>query len=142
MKLGLKRGNNVWSGLNRWLLRTQWSHSAIEIRRRLYESNALKGDKPRSGVRDYELTEKDASQFIWIDLGNEKDDEALARYEKIRGCGYDYLSLISFALPVKIRDANRHYCHEVSLFLMTGIEGGRFYKTPELLLLHALKEKS
>lgn len=141
MKLGLKRGSSVFATLNRWLLRTQWSHSAIEIRGRIYESNALKGDKARSGVRDYELTEKDASQFIWVDLGNDKDEEALVRYEKIRGCGYDYLSLISFAIPVKIRDANRHYCHEVALFLMTGIEGGKFYKTPEILLFNAVKGK-
>ena len=141
MKLGLKRGNNAWSALNRYLLRTQFSHSAIEIRGRLYESNALKGDKYRAGVRDYELTEKDANQFVWFDLGNDKDDEALARYEKIRGCEYDYLSLISFALPIKIRDASRHYCHEVSLFLMSGIEGGSFYKTPEILLFNALKGK-
>lgn len=140
MKLGLKRGSSVWSMLNRYLLRTQWSHSAIEIKGRIYESNALKGDKPRAGVRDYDLTESDASQFVWFDLGNDKDDEALARYEKILGCGYDYFSLISFALPVKIRDAKRHYCHEVALFLMTG-EEGKGYKTPELLLFNALKGK-
>lgn len=140
MKLGLKRGNNIWSSINRYLLRTQWSYSAIEINGRLYESTALKGTKDCAGVRDYELTEEDASHFIWIDLGNNKDDEAIARYEKIRGCGYDYFSLISFALPVKIRDAKRHYCHELSLFLMTG-EEGKGYKTPEILLFNALKEK-
>lgn len=140
MKLGLKRGHTVWSSLNRYLLRTQWSHSAIEIRGRLYESNALKGDKYRAGVRDYELTEEEASQFVWFDLGNDKDSEALARYETIRGCDYDYFSLLSFALPIKIRDAKRHYCHEVSLFLMTG-EEGKGYKHPEILLFNALKGK-
>ena len=140
MKLGLRRGNNVWSALNRHLLRTKWSHSAIEIRGRLYESNALKGDKSRAGVRDYELTEADASQYVWIDLGNDRDDEAIARYETIRGHGYDYFSLIPFAIPVKIRDSKREYCHEASLFLMTG-EEGRGYKTPEILMFNALKMK-
>jgi hypothetical protein len=138
MKLGLKRGDTVWSSINRYLLRTQFSHSAIEINGRLYESNALRGDKDRAGVRDYFLSESDASQFVWFDLGGEKDNEALARYESIRGHSYDYFSLISFALPIKVRDAKRQYCHEVSLFLMTG-EEGKNYKTPELLLYNALR---
>jgi hypothetical protein len=140
MKLGLKRGNTVWSTLNRHLLRTQFSHSAIEIRGRLYESNALKGDKYRAGVRDYALTEEDASHFVWFDLGNDKDDEALARYETIRGHGYDYCSLIPFAIPVQVRDSKREYCHEASLYLMTGQEG-LGYKTPEILIFNALRMK-
>lgn len=140
MKLGFKRGNNPWSSLNRHLLRTQWSHSAIEIRGRLYESSALKGDKYRAGVRDYALTEEDAGHFVWIDLGNDKDDEALARYEKIRGHGYDYFSLIPFAIPLQVRDAKREYCHEASLYLMTGQEG-KGYKTPEILIFNALQMK-
>lgn len=136
MKLGLKRGNTIWSVLNRYLLRTQWSHSAIEVRGRIYESNALKGDKYRAGVRDYELTEDDASQFVWIDLGNEKDNEALSIYETIRGHGYDYCSLIPFALPIEVRDAKREYCHELCT-LMMGIDH-KGYKTPELLIFNAL----
>lgn len=138
MKIGFKRGHTVWSSLNRYLLRTQWSHSAIEIRGRLYESNAVKGGKYRAGVRDYELTEEDANQFVWFDLGNEKDAEALARYELARGCGYDFFSLIPFALPIQVRDSKRFYCHELTLFLMTGIEG-KGYKTPEIILTHILK---
>jgi hypothetical protein len=137
MKLGLKRGNTIWSALNRYLLRTQWAHSAIEINGHIYESTALKGKKYRAGVRDYKLIEEDASQFIWVDLGSEKDNEALLRYATIKGHGYDYFSLIPFALPIQVRDAKREYCHEVSLFLMTGIEG-KGYKTPEILLFNAL----
>lgn len=139
MKLGLKRGHTVWSSLNRYLLRTQFSHSAIEIRGRLYESNALKGGKYRAGVRDYELTKEEASHYWWVDLGNEKDDEALARYETCRGHGYDYFSLIPFALPIQVRDAKREYCHELTLFLMAGIEG-KGYKTPEIILTHVLRK--
>lgn len=139
MKLGLKRGSSVFATLNRWLLRTQWSHSAIEIRGRIYESNTLKGDKPRSGVRDYVLTEKDASQFIWIDLGNDKNDEALVRYELIRGHGYDYFSLVPFALPIHIRDSKREYCHELCKILM-GFEN-KGYTTPEMLIFNALLMK-
>jgi hypothetical protein len=137
MKLGLKRGDTVWSIINRYLLRTQWSHSAIEINGRLYESNALRGDKDRAGVRDYFLSESDASQFVWFDLGNEKDGEALAIYETIRGHGYDYFSLIPFALPIQVRDAKREYCHELCA-LMMGIDH-KHYKTPELLIFNALR---
>lgn len=136
MKLGLKRGNSAWSALNRYLLRTQFSHSAIEIRGRLYESNAIKGDKYRAGVRDYELSMNDASQFIWIDLGNDKDDEALARYELIKGHDYDYFSLIPFALPLHVRDSKREYCHELSKILM-GFEN-EGYTTPEMLIFNAV----
>jgi hypothetical protein len=136
MKLGLKRGNNIWSGINRNLLRTQWSHSAIEVRGRLYESSALKGKHYKSGVRDYELTPEIASEFIWIDLGTEGDEAALAVYELIRGHDYDYASLVSFLIPVSARDSKREYCHEVSS-LMMGFEH-KGYKTPELLLYHAV----
>lgn len=139
MKIGFARGSNPWSSLNRHLLRTQWSHSAVEIKGRLYESSALKGNKYRAGVRDYELTEEDASHFVWFDLGNDKDDEALARYEQIRGHCYDYFSLIPFVLPVRVRDSKREYCHEATLFLMTGIEG-KGYKTPEIILTHILRK--
>lgn len=136
MKLGLKRGHSVWSSLNRYLLRTEFSHSAIEIKGRIYESNALKGNKYRAGVRDYELTEADANQFVWIDLGCNKDDEALTRYELIRGHKYDYFSLIPFALPLHVRDSKREYCHELSKILM-GFEN-KGYTTPEMLIFNAL----
>lgn len=139
MKIGFKRGSNVWSAINRYLLRTQYSHTAVEIRGRLYESNALKGDKYRAGVRDYELTELEASHYWWIDIGTENDDEALARYETCRGHGYDYFSLISFALPIQVRDSKREYCHELTLFLMTGIEG-KGYKTPEIIFTHVVRK--
>lgn len=140
MKIGFKRGDKIWSAINRYVLRTQWSHSAVEIRGRLYESNALKGNKYKSGVRDYELTQEEATHYEWFDLGTDKDNEGLARYELIRGHGYDYFSLIPFVLPIRVRDAKRDYCHEVTLFLMTGIEG-KGYKTPEIILAHILRGK-
>lgn len=130
MKLGLKRGDTVWSAINRHTLRTQWSHSATEVRGRLYESTALKGDQAHAGVRDYPLTPEYAAHFEWFDLGNAHDDEALAAYDLIRGHCYDYISLFSFLLPARIRDSRREYCHEVSL-LMMGIDY-QGYKTPEL----------
>jgi hypothetical protein len=136
MKLGLKRGNNVWSAINRYTLRTQWSHSAIEVRGRLYESSALKGKQYKSGVRDYALTPEVANQFTWIDLGESGNEQALAAYELIRGHSYDYASLISFQLPISVRDSKREYCHELSA-LMMGIDY-KGYKTPELLLYNAI----
>lgn len=136
MKLGLKRGGSTWSSINRYILKTQWSHSAIEVQGRLYESTALRGDHDRAGVRDYELSPEIANQFTWIDLGTAGDESALAAYELIRGHGYDFFSLISFPLPVLARDSKRDYCHEVSGLLM-GVEH-KGYKTPELLLYHAV----
>jgi hypothetical protein len=136
MKLGLKRGDTTFSSFNRYLLKTQWSHSAIEVQGRLYESTALKGEHDKAGVRDYELTPDIASQFAWIDLGTEGDEAALAAYELIRGHGYDFFSLISFPIPVLARDSKREYCHELSALLM-GIDH-KGYKTPELLLYHAV----
>lgn len=136
MKLGLKRGNTVWSSINRYILKTQWSHSVIEVQGRLYESTALKGEHGRAGVRDYELTPTIANQFTWIDLGTDGDEAALSAYELIRGHGYDFFSLISFPIPVLARDSKREYCHELSALLM-GIEH-KGYKTPEILLYHAV----
>lgn len=135
MKLGLKRGDTAWSAINRYTLRTQWSHSAIEVRGRLYESTALKGDQPKAGVRDYPLTLDVAAHFEWINLGAARDAAALAAYELVRGHGYDYISLLSFELPIRIRDSRREYCHELSALLM-GIDH-QGYKTPELLLYYA-----
>jgi hypothetical protein len=141
MKLGLKRGNSAWSAINRYALRTQWSHSVIEVHGRIYESSALKGDRYKAGVRDYVLTPEVASQFTWIDLDESGDEQALAAYELIRGHKYDYASLISFQFPISVRDSKREYCHELSC-LMMGIDH-KGYKTPELLLYHAvLKIKS
>jgi hypothetical protein len=136
MKLGLKRGDTVWAAINRYILRTQWSHSAIEVDGRIYESTALKGDQAKSGVRDYLLTPEIAAHFEWFDVGTARDSEALAAYEKIRGHGYDYLSLLSFVIPERIRDSRREYCHELSA-LMLGIDY-QSYKTPELLLFTVL----
>lgn len=136
MKLGLKRGDAVWSSINRYLLKTQWSHSAIEVQGRLYESTALKGEHGKSGVRDYELTPEITNQFTWIDLGTDGDEDALAAYELIRGHSYDFFSLISFPIPVLARDSKREYCHELSS-LMMGIDH-KGYKTPEILLYHAV----
>jgi hypothetical protein len=136
MKLGLKRGSSIWSAINRYILRTQWSHSAIEIHGRIYESTALKGHQYKSGVRDYLLTPEVANQFTWIDLGESGNKQALAVYELIRGHSYDYASLISFQLPISVRDSKREYCHELSS-LMMGIDY-KGYKTPELLLYNAI----
>jgi hypothetical protein len=136
VKLGLQRGNSIWSSINRRTLRTLWSHSAIEVQGRLYESNAIKGKQYKSGVRDYVLTPEVASRFTWIDLGESGDEKALAAYELIRGHAYDYASLISFQLPVSVRDSKREYCHELSA-LMMGIDH-KGYKTPELLLYRAV----
>lgn len=123
MKLGLKRGNHLYSKIIRLLLRTDWSHSAIAIQVdgewRLCESVALKGDQPKAGVRDYPLTDTLALQYEWIDLGTAGDVAALERYKQIKGFPYDFLSLGAFMF-VKIRDSKRIYCNECSMKMLGG----------------------
>jgi hypothetical protein len=145
MKLGLKRGATLWANINRSILKTQWSHSAIEIDGRIYESTALKGAHPRAGVRDYPLTPAVAADFVWLELGKDGEAYALAAYERMRGHGYDYCSLLNFEIPffllplLAVRDGGRAYCHELCA-LMMGIEFDG-YKTPELLLWYIASKR-
>ena len=136
MKLGFKRGTEWYSAVNRTLLNSQWSHSAVAIECpdgwRLFESAALKGSHGKAGVRDYLLTPEVADDYVWIDLGNADDQSALERYNQVRGYGYDYASLLSF-LPVwNVRDSKRLYCHELTLHMIGGYVKWRV--TPEIIL--------
>jgi len=103
----------------------------IAIRGRLYESVALKGEHETAGVRDYPLTPEIESQYDWFDIGGD-DDAALARYEKVKGYPYDFLSLISFLPALNARDSKRIYCHELTLHMIGGYVKWRV--TPEIIL--------
>jgi hypothetical protein len=139
MKIGFKRGNTIWSALTRYLLRTQWAHSAIEINGRLYEAVALKNGRDRAGVRDYDLDAETASHYEWFDLGTDGEADALMVYASLSGHKYDYFSLLDFVTILKIRDAKREYCHELTA-LMLGLNE-KYRVTPEKILTHVLRGK-
>ena len=129
MKIGFKKGHKFYSPIVRTFTTSQWSHAAILIGSRLYESVALRGGKKKSGVRDYEITPEVEAEYEWFD-SCVPDDFALARYEEIKHCGYDYISLLSF-LTLKVRDRKRYYCYESVLYMMTGAVDERV--TPEVI---------
>lgn len=140
MKVGFKRGKNWYSSVNRTVLNSQWSHSVIAIETdgvwSLYESAALKGNKHKSGVRDYLLTPEIEAEYTWIDLGTSKDVEALERYKQVSSYSYDYLSLLSFFPLFNVRDNSRMYCHELTFWMLGGKVKWRV--TPEIILFYIL----
>lgn len=136
MRLGFKRGDKWYHAITRMLLRSNYSHAAIEVRGMLYESTALKGSQLHAGVRGYPLTDDVASHYEWHDLGAEYDDEALANFELVKGKGYDFFSLLAF-LNFNARDSKRLYCYELVLWMLGGRTVGRV--TPEIILAFVLQ---
>ena len=129
MRLGFKRGDKWYHAITRVLLCSNYSHAAVEINGRLYESTALRGSKNQAGVRDYEITPEIEAEYEWFD-SCVPNEVALARYEEIKHCGYDYFSLLSF-LSLKVRDRKRYYSYESVLHMMLGRVDERV--TPEVL---------
>jgi hypothetical protein len=132
MKIGFKKGHKFYSPIVRTFTTSQWSHAAVWIGDNLYESTALKGDKYKSGVRCYPISQEISDEYEWFDC-NVPDKLALERFNQISGCSYDYFSLLSF-LTLKVRDSKRYYCYELVLYMMTGNVNER--ATGEVLLTH------
>ena len=139
MKLGFKRGDKWHSAIIRTLLNSQWSHGVVCIRGRLYESVAIKGDRDTAGVRDYPITDAIAAQYQWFDIGGD-DDAALARYERVKGFPYDFISELSFLPVFNVRDAKRLYCYELVLLMMG--HSVKWRVTPEIILTFICKGKN
>lgn len=137
MKIGFKRGDQWYHTLTRMVTRSGYSHAALEIEGRLYESTARKGGQPTAGVRDYPLTDDVAAQYVWLDLGTAHDAEAKARYEIVRGRGYDYLSWLAY-MNIQARDKNRLLCYELVMWLLGGDADQRC--TVEVILLLVLNK--
>lgn len=138
MKLGLKRGHKWNSTVIRTVLNSAWSHGVVVINGRLYESVALKNEHGGAGVRDYAITDVIAAEYVWIDLGGD-DEAALARYNEVRGYGYDYVSLLSFLPVFNVRDSSRMYCWELVLWMIGGYTKWRV--TAEIILFQILTRK-
>lgn len=139
MKIGFKRGTKWHSDVIRAALKSQWSHGVVVIDGVLYESVALKNEHGKAGVRSYPITDAIASEYAWFDVGGD-DAAAVARYKKVDGFGYDYLSLISFFSVLNARDSKRLYCWELVLLMIGGYVKWRV--TPEIILTFVLKIES
>jgi hypothetical protein len=137
VKVGFKRGRHWYAPLVRAFTHSDFSHVAAAINGRLYESVALKGDKGKSGVRDYDLTPEVASEYEWIDLGAAIDGDALQRYMHVYGHSYDFFSLLAFIPLIRARDSKCEYCFEL-VAIMLGMEiNGRV--NAENILFHLAK---
>ena len=137
MKIGFKRGEKWHSTVIRTVLNSQWSHGAVVIDGRLYESVAMKNEHGASGVRDYPMTDAISAEYVWFDIGGD-DAAALARYKEVAGYKYDYFSLLSFLPVFNVRDSSRMYCWELVLWMMGGYAKWRV--TAEIILTFILRK--
>jgi hypothetical protein len=136
MKLALRKGptNPAWNHrLAVWLIRnrlvSRYSHGGIVIHGYLYHANASHGVSSELFV--------DGPEWELLDIDGD-DVEALCRFAENEGSGYDWFSLLAFAL-IPARDSRRWYCFELCYLLMTG-KNPTERVTPEDLLLLALRK--
>ena len=135
MKLALRKGptNPAWNHrLAAWLIRnrlvSRYSHGGIVIDGDLYHATATHGVNVElfTGGPEWDV----------FDIGG-NDAEAVKLFGERMGSGYDWFSLLAFAL-IPARDSRRWYCFELCYLLMTG-KNPTERVTPEDLLLLALK---
>jgi hypothetical protein len=91
---------------------SDYYHAGIVIGGRLIHSTAA------DGLHDVPYF---PTGWVAYDLGTDRDAEVLALYEKLKGAGYDWFSLLAFVLPGRISDARRWYCFEWVLYCLTGV---------------------
>lgn len=113
----------AFSALTRWRLCSRWVHGGIVIDGVLYQANG------RHGL--HSTTDWTPERWDLIELGDARDADARALFERLKGAGYDYLGVLGFALPVA-GDDDRLYCFEWCALAM-GIDAHR-WMTPERLL--------
>ena len=68
-----------------------------------------------------------------LNLGSDYDDDVIHTFNREKGKGYDWFSLLAFAL-LPARDSRRWYCYELAYYLITG-EKPKDRVTPEDLLV-------
>jgi len=138
MKLALRRGpatDATWmdklaSNIIAVRLMTEYTHAGIVIGDTLYHATA------RRGLHSAAYTPE---RWELIELGTDGDMEALRLFSKHDGAGYDWFSLLAFAL-IPARDSRRFYCYEWCHLAMTGKHPTE-RATPESLLELALKAR-
>jgi hypothetical protein len=80
-----------------------------------------------------EAHEWSPANWIMIDVGTERDQQALELFRRYAGAKYDWVSLLAF-IGLNVRDRERFYCFEWCWLAMTG-NNPQFRVTPELLIL-------
>lgn len=133
MKLALRTApdSTQWAhraaaAIIRTRLVTRYPHAGIVIGSTLFHANASNGvhAEPFTGGENWRL----------VDVGGD-DAAALALFAQEAGKGYDWFSLLAFAL-IPATDSSRWYCYELAHYLMTG-QRPTDRVTPEDLLLLA-----
>jgi len=104
---------------------THFAHGGVLIGDVLYHATGAKGVHAEPGA--------DLSGWMLIDLGSEHDERALALFERVKGSGYDWVSLGAFTVFVSASDSQRWYCYELCWLLMTST-APRERVTAEMLL--------
>ena len=131
MKLALRKGAAIggdWiekasAEIIKARLVTDYPHAGIVIGNTLYHSTA------RHGLISQEFQ---TENWELIDIGKDRDFDALALFDKLQGASYDWFSLLAFAL-ISARDSERFYCYEWCYLAMTG-ENPSKRVTPEMLM--------
>lgn len=103
---------------------TDFPHAGIVIGDTLYHATAS------DGLHSEEFGNR--PNWITKDLGHSRDAAVLRLFDKHQGAGYDWFSLLAFAL-IPARDSRRFYCYEWCYLAMTG-ENPNHRVTPETLL--------
>jgi len=95
----------------RFRLVSDYYHAGVVINNVLYHSNTSHG-------LSCELFHPVG--WLTIDVGTEYDSRVLEGFERFKGAGYDWFSLLAFVLPGRISDARRWYCFEWCWYCLTG----------------------
>ena len=136
MKLALRSSpdSSAWNhraaaAVIRARLVTDYPHAGIVIGDTLYHATATGGvhSEPFKGGENWRL----------IDVGGD-DAAALDRFHKHNGAGYDFVSLLAFAL-IRASDSRRWYCYEWCHYMLTGEMPGERVTPEKLLLLEGSK---
>lgn len=115
--------------LIRWRLCTHYPHAGMVVGGQLFEATLARG-----------VHQTTAPGFGWLLIPVDVPaDVVLARLQARMGRPYDWLSLLAFVLPWRIRWSRADYCYEVCWYALTG-EKPRGTVTPEDLALLALQK--
>lgn len=107
---------------------TGYPHAGMLIDGLLYHSTA------RDGLKREPLP---GDNWTLIDVGSERDSQAIKLFFRLAPVGYDWFSLLAFA-GLKASDSRRLYCYEWCHLAMTG-QKPRGRVTVESLLLTGLR---
>lgn len=131
MKLALRKSpdSNKWNhqaaaAIIRTRLVTRFPHAGIVIGSTLYHATASNGvhAEPFPG----------GDNWVLIDIGGD-DESAIRAFKEEEGNGYDWFSLLAFAL-LPASDSKRWYCYELAKYMRT-LEKPRDRVTPEDLIM-------